>query len=286
MAQEKHNNKIPPSPFETDYGQTRQDLYADCFHEWETCLGGTHSSKYRDPQNPKGMFDSHADPTGAIYNTDCNQGNAITSEAHPGAHRYWSMNTSEHVGGHRESVTWNGVHNQGSQYEASHTTTDNMTSGAIKMKGTVSGDHFVIRTNASGQGGGSSDISSSAGSQSSLDSDGNRYINHEGNTCHTYNGHTYIIAKGDHGLHAQGGNIDHHADSKLQMYGKTAAYINSATTVILQAGTGTATITMTGDTVTIKASKIVLDGECHIGGSGGTLAGLCGGGCATKVFLT
>ena len=33
-------------------------FYADCFHEWETCLGGTHSWKVSgDPQNPKGMFD-------------------------------------------------------------------------------------------------------------------------------------------------------------------------------------------------------------------------------------
>lgn len=283
----KDNNKIPPSPFETDYGQTRSDLYADCFHEWETCLGGTHQSKYRDPQNPKTMFDSHADATGSIYNTDCNNGNAITTETHSGAHRYWSMNACEHVGSHKESVTWNGVHNQGSQFEHSKTTTDNMTNGSSGMKVNISGDHSTVRTNSSGTGGGSAaDVSTSSSSQSGTDSDGNRYVNHEGNSVHSYNGHTYIIAKGDHGLHAQGGNIDHHADAKLQMYGESAAMVTSGTTVILKAGSSTATITMTGDTVTITASKIILDGECHLGGSGGTLAGVCGGGCATKVFVT
>ena len=147
---EKHNNKIPPSPFETDYGQTRSDLYADCFHEWETCLAGTHSSKYRDPQNPKGMFDSHADSTGAIYNTDCNQGNAISTEAHPGAHRYWSSNMSEHVGSHRESVVWNGTHNHGAQGEVSHTSAGDKTSGVVGTQAVVSGDSAQLRTAGAG----------------------------------------------------------------------------------------------------------------------------------------
>jgi hypothetical protein len=282
---DKSNNKIPPSPFETDYGQTRQDLYADCFHEWETCLAGTHQSKYRDPKNPKGLFDSHADATGSIYNTDGNSGNAITSEAHSGAHRYWSMNASEHVGSHKEAVTWNGVHNHGSQYEHSKTTTDNMTNGASGMKINVSGDHGTVRTSGSG-GGGAAGIDTSSSSQLASDNQGNRYVNHQGNSLHSYDGHTYIISKGDHGIHAQGGNIDHHADSKLQMYGESAAMVTSGTTVILKAGSSSATITMTGDTVTITASKIILNGETHLGGSGGTLIGLCGGGCATKVFAT
>ena len=259
--------------------QQDTDLYADCFHEWETCLAGTHQSKYRDPQNPQSMFDSHADAAGTIYNSDCNNGNSITTETHSGSHRYWTMNACEHVGAHKESVSWNGVHNHGSQGEHSHTTADNMTRGAAKMHGAVSADHFVVRTT-------SADISASGSSQSGMDTDGNRYINHEGNSCHTYNGHTYIIAKGDHGIHAQNGNIDHHADSKLQMYGKSAAYVNSATTVVLQAGSGTATITMTGDNITIKGAKIILDGECHLGSSGGTLCGLCGGGCASKTYVT
>ena len=202
MSQTKDNNKIPCSPFESDYGQTRSDLYADCFHKWETCLAGTHQSKYRDPQNPKGMFNSHAGPTGEIYNTDCNQGNAISTEAHPGAHRYWSSNMSEHVGSHRESVVWNGTHNQGSQGEISHTSAGDKTSGAAGTHAAVSGDHAQIRTAGAGGAGG---IRASASAQESLDSDGNRYVNHEGHSVHSYNGHTYIIAKGDHGIYAQGG---------------------------------------------------------------------------------
>src|SRR5208337_902571 len=247
----KENNKIPCSPFESDYGQTRSDLYADCFHEWETCLAGTHQSKYRDPTNPKGMFDSNAGTTGEIYNTDCNQGNAISTEAHPGAHRYWSSNMSEHVGSHRESVVWNGTHNQGSQGEVSHTSAGDKTSGAVGTHAAISGDHAQIRTAGAGSSSGSGGIRASASAQESLDSDGNRYVNHEGNSVHSYNGHTYIIAKGDHGLHAQGGNIDHHADQKLQIFGKTSAQVTSDTTIILKAGTSSATITMTGDTITI-----------------------------------
>ncbi len=285
MTKDKSNAKIPPSPFETDYAQTRSDLYADAFHEWETCLAGTHQSKYRDPKNPNGMFDSSADATGSIYNTDCNQGNAITTETHSGAHRYWSKNACEHVGSHKEITTWNGVHNHGSQYEHSKTTTDSITNGATKMKVNVSGDHSVIRTSDSGTGGGSAAaVTTSGSSQHSSDNSGNRYVNHEGNSVHSYNGHTYIIAKGDHGLYAQGGNLDHHADQKAQIYGQTAAMLTSATTVILKAGSSTATITMTGDTVTITASQIILDGTVHLGAPGGTLIGLCGGGCASKVY--
>jgi hypothetical protein len=277
MSNDKTNRKIPPSPFETDYGQTRRDLYADCFHEWETCLGGTHQSKYRDPKNPKSMFDSHADATGSIYNTDCNNGKAITTESHSGAHRYWSMNACEHVGSHKEMVTWNGVHNHGSQYEHSKTTADSITNGAAKMKINISSDHATIRASSAG-------VDTSSSSQMASDTDGNRYVNHEGNSVHSYNGHTYIITKGDHGLYAQDGNIDHHADQKVQIFGKAAAHVTSDTTIILKAGTSSATITMTGDTVTIKASKIILDGETHLGGSGGTLIGLCGGGCSSKVY--
>lgn len=44
-------------------------------------------------------------------------------------------------------------------------------------------------------------------------------------------------------------------------------------------------VTLASGRITHKAPKVVIDSpQTHLGGDGGTLVGLCGGGCATKVW--
>jgi hypothetical protein len=282
----------------SEYTNQQGSLFGDCIHSFDRCDNGTVRSHYGDSQNPTGGFMHSTDHAGQLYNTGAGGGQPYTTETHSNAHRVWQNNSCRHTGSHDEECNWNGTHNHGSQNEYSRTTANNSTRGSSGQHVSAASDHTHIHTSSSGGMGGSSSGSLAADHQTFTDSSGTQSENQYSDHCHTTYGHTYKIhAGGDYGMHVQqggqgeqsgggGGNWDCHADSKAQLFGQSACYVNSATTVVLQAGTGTATITMMGDTITIKASKIILDGECHLGGQGGQPCGECGGGCASKVFVT
>jgi phage gp45-like len=48
---------------------------------------------------------------------------------------------------------------------------------------------------------------------------------------------------------------------------------------------GSSTVTLTSSEITMATPKVVIQSDqVHLGADGGTLIGLCGGGCATKVY--
>lgn len=49
---------------------------------------------------------------------------------------------------------------------------------------------------------------------------------------------------------------------------------------------GKSSVKIEGSQITYDSPKHILKGEVHLGADGGTLIGLCGGACATKVFAT
>jgi phage baseplate assembly protein V len=80
----------------------------------------------------------------------------------------------------------------------------------------------------------------------------------------------------------EGGTCLYDADGNVVRIVKDDMQITHAKKIVVKVGNST--VTIEPDQITYESSKHILKGEVHLGDDGGTPVGLCGGGCATKVY--
>jgi hypothetical protein len=250
----KDNKKVPHSPHHNDSGE-QLDLFADCFFEYRTCSLGSIESKYRDPKGSNN-FNSHAGVMGDMSYQDENNGKPVSSEAHPGAHRFYSNNSSHHTDSNREEYT-GGVTNKGSVGQISHTTAADDLSGAAKNRIALHGNEARVRSTSDG-------VDASDGGITVQTTDGRRHAFHEKDVIQSFGGVHYSTFQGDYGTHVQKGNMDVRVEKgKLQFNaaGDTGAF-KSGKDMTIESGTkitikvGGSSIVITDGEITIKSGSI------------------------------
>lgn len=83
----------------------------------------------------------------------------------------------------------------------------------------------------------------------------------------------------------EGGTVLYDADGNVVRVVKDDLQITHSQKIVIKVGSST--VTVEPSQITYDSPKHILKGgEVHLGGDGGTLVGLCGGGCATKVYAT
>ena len=205
--------------------------------------------------------------------------------------RYSSLSisggNSDHTDGHGECCkmqTRN--HNTGGEYYTQ--TANNRGSGSAGKDISLSGDvaHVSAKSNSIDTSGGEGISMSSTISQ--------QQSNHnDGDDADTTGKINYRVHGADHGSYGAA-NVDHAANNSMQQQALNGNVMITAKKGSIQANAqqkiiltvGGSSITIEGGQVTIKSQTITLDGTSYIGGSGGQLAGTCGGGCASKVYVT
>jgi hypothetical protein len=281
----KHNKKVPHSPHHDKEGQEQQ-LYADMFYEYEVCHMGSHHTKYRDPQGTKN-FNSRVGPTGESEYHDENDGDFLSTSHYPNAQRHYNNTHSSHTDSNREKYA-GGVQNKNTGGQVSSTTKQDEWKGASNNRVSLHSNEARIRSK-------SNFVNASDDGIHIQTSKGQSWNYHSKDVATTYGGNHYQISQGDHGIHVQkDGNLDYRVEKgkmqlqtgkgELQVKSGSTMNINAASKITIQVGGSS--ISIEGGEIKVKSSKITLDGESHIGGSGGTLAGTCGGGCASKTFVT
>ena len=284
MTQTKDNYKSPYSPHHDSQGQAQQ-LYADLFYEYEVCHMGTHQTKYRDPQGSNN-FNSRAGPTGDYEFHDENNGTAIYTECYPNAHRHYTNNHSTHADGNHEQYT-GGVSNKNTGGENSSTTAMNDLGGATNNRVALHGNEARVRSHSNW-------VNSSDDGIHMQTTSGEGYNYHAGNVCSTFGGAHYSIHQADCGIHVQkDGNLDYRVEQgKMQLQtGQGDLTVKSGGNMTINAQSqitiqvGGSTITIQDGQIQVTSSKITLNGATYLGGTGGQLAGTCGGGCATNVYV-
>jgi len=286
--QEKSNYTVPHSGTHDKSGQPVQ-TFADRYYEYEVSHSGTTHMKYEDPQNSGNNFSQRAGQMGEFEHWQRNgsSSNSIYTEMLPNARREWDKNKKAHTKDNNEHYT-GGVGNKNTKNEKATTTTKNEMTGVTNTNIALHGNDGRVRASSTFMN------ASEKGIHIQTTSGENR-IYHEGNQVTTTQGAHYAIHQSDCGIHCQKeGNYDVRTQKgKLQIQtGKGELRVKSGSTMVINAASkieikvGGSTITIENSQITVKSQKITLDGESHIGSPGGQLCGTCGGGCATKVYVT
>jgi phage gp45-like len=80
----------------------------------------------------------------------------------------------------------------------------------------------------------------------------------------------------------EGGTVLYDADGNICRIVKDDLQITHSQKIVIKVGSST--VTIEPSKITYDSPKHILKGEVHLGDDAGTLIGLCGGACATKVY--
>lgn len=290
-----HNKKVPKDPWDEGIGGGNRD--PRMFTRYETDTHGRLRADFSHAQQ-KDNFSARAHIDGSFAHERQNglQPKDIYS-AHFGAghgRKYREKGNSDHTEGQHEDYT-NQSRNQHTWKERHTTGADREAKGCTDKSCKIASSHTTLKT-------ASSDVDGDK-SAATISTEGGTNYNHgeQGNTAQTNGGDVnYDVTKDNHGKYSTG-NTDHGAKDSIQIQainGNTyitaqkkdivinakKSTINATAKTMITLTVGSSSIKIEQGKVTIKSPKIVLDGETHLGGEGGQIIGLCGGGCATKVF--
>jgi len=293
---DKDNKKSPHSGYHTKDGEAESGVfYGHQVAYYRTSAVGTldhehaaHDGKknHRTRVYPHGGYESH-------QQNDDNK-KQITHHQHPGHYReHTPKGHSQHTVQHKErfSGKTDNANSGGDRYRQGK---KDRAGGYSKNYGTVSENQVRLKSK-------SNDASASGDTMTITNTPGSRSDHNNNSGVKTHGDVKYDIFKEDAGAHYQK-NGDLGATKKMQVQSlkddmmvtaqekdvkieakKANVDIKAKSKITLTVGGSS--ITIESSKVTIKAQEIILDGTCHLGGQGGQLAGKCGGGCASRVFV-
>jgi hypothetical protein len=288
--QKPHNDKLPKDPYNMDNAQT---YYADQYHTYRTCATGTAHIEHSNPKiKHNHEIDTKHNGSYKFWHQnggsgDGGQKDEFHADFTQGQERnYQSGGTSGHCDGHHEACSMQ-TRNKNTGGEYFTQTAENRASGATKKDVSASGDisHIPAKSNNVDTSGGEGiSMSSTVNSQQSNHNDKN-----DADTTGEIN---YRVHGKDHGSYGMA-NVSHMAKDSYQVIGNKNIYLDcgqgSANIHMedkkITLKVGGSSIVIEDNQITLKAQTITLDGTCYLGGSGGSLCGKCGGGCASKVYV-